>query len=238
VNEMSVDERKISESINILSEATSKYDNPTIAFAGGKDSTLVLHLARKSVPKRAQFPFDIILINTGYQFTETYQYIERVMRKWNLEYDKVKNEEAQSKNVNPWEYDKFECCHQLKTLALKKAIKERNIDALVEGIRWDEHVARGKNIGEENNPVAIGEYKREDPEHVRVYPIQNWSEDEVWEYTNENDLPRNPLYERGYRSIGCYPCTEPVFDDELPERSGRDQDKEKVLERLRELGYM
>lgn len=233
-----VNERKIQESIKILSEAAAKYNNPTIAFAGGKDSTLVLHLAMKSIPKNADFPFDIILIDTGFQFSETYKFIEDVMRKWNLDYDKVENDEAKAKNVNPDDYDKFECCHRLKTLALKQAIRERNIDALIEGIRWDEHTARGKNIGEENDPISLGEYKREDPEHVRVYPIQNWCEDNVWEYTNKHDLPTNPLYDRGYRSIGCWPCTEPVFDDELPERHGRDQDKEKVLDRLRELGYM
>ncbi|MFB6076250.1 MAG: phosphoadenosine phosphosulfate reductase family protein [Candidatus Aenigmatarchaeota archaeon] len=233
-----VDERRVEESIEILSNAAAKYDNPTIAFAGGKDSTLVLYLARQSVPKDADFPFDIILIDTTYQFAETYNFIDNIMRKWGLDYDKIKNEEALNKNINPFDNEKFECCNQLKTNALKQAIEEREIDALIEGIRWDEHVARGKNIGEENNPVAIGEYLREDPEHVRVYPIQNWSEDEVWEFTKANDIPYNPLYDRDYRSIGCWPCTEPVIDDSLPERSGRDQDKEKVLERLRELGYM
>lgn len=233
-----VPDKKIQKSINVLREANQKFDNPTIAFAGGKDSTTTLYLARKSVPEGAKFPFDIIQIDTGFLFSETEQFTDKLMRKWDLEIEKVSNEEARQKNVNPWDYEKMECCHRLKTLALKQAIRERGIDALIEGIRWDEHVARGKNIGEENNPVALGEYKRENPEHVRVYPVQNWSEEDIWNFAEEYDLPMNPLYDKGYRSIGCYCCTEPVPDDDLPERAGRDQDKEEVLSRLRELGYM
>lgn len=222
-----VPDKKIQKSVNVLREANWKFDNPTIAWAGGKDSTLLIYLTRQSFPGK-MFPFDIIFLDTTFQFQETHNFMDRVARMWDLEYDKVRNEEALQEGVNPWDYSKFECCNRLKTRNLKKAIRERDIDALITGIRWDEHKIRGKDYHFS---------KRENPCHTRVHPLANLTESEIWEYTRENDLPTNPLYERGFSSLGCWPCTEPSDENE-DERAGRAQDKEKVMERLRALGYL
>lgn len=222
-----VPDKKIQKSVNVLREANWKFKNLTMAWAGGKDSTLAIYLARKSFPGD-KFPFNIIFLDTTFQFQETYNFMDRVSNEWNIDYDKVRNEEALQEGVNPWDYSKFECCNRLKTENLKKAIRKRNIDALIAGIRWDEHKIRGKDYHFS---------EREYPDHTRVHPLANWTENEVWEYTKKKEIPKNPLYNRGFKSIGCYPCSEPVEED-ADERAGRAQDKEKVMERLRDLGYL
>lgn len=236
-----VDERKVQKSIQVLREAKAKFDNSVILWAGGKDSTAVVDLARKSVPEGADFPFQTVLLDTTFQFEETYNFLSRVSKKWEVPFEKTRNEKALMENVNPDDYESFECCNRLKTENLRQYILRNDVDAVIEGIRWDEHPARGKTKGEEGDFHDTGFYDRETPvSHTRVYPIQNWTERDVWNYTEENNLPTNPLYsdQYSYRSIGCWPCTEPVESEEADERSGREQDKEKVMERLRQLGYM
>jgi len=232
---------KIQNSVHILREATARFSNPIILWAGGKDSTVVVHLAKQMTPKGVDFPFKTILLDTTFQFTETYHFLDRLSSRWNVPFSKIRNNKALRKNINPEDYSKFECCNKLKTENLGKFLKRTETDAVIEGIRWDEHPARGKTTGESGDFKDLGFYQRSTPvEHIRIYPIQNWSEKDVWNYSEQEELPSNPLYDYNppYRSIGCWPCTNPVKDSEADEREGRNQDKELVMERLRELGYM
>jgi len=222
-------------SIYIIREARATYKNLGIMWAGGKDSTLMLYLAREAF--LGIIPCKVIFIDTTFQFRETYEFIERISEEWKLDLVRYRNFEALARGVNPWDYDRHYCCSKLKTEALLNCIKEFNFDALMFAIRWDEHPVRGKETY--YSPRYV-------PKHMRIHPMLHWSEQDVWSFIKKYNVPYNPLYDRvidgkRYRSLGCYPCTEPLSDEEyrrLGERGGRSQDKEKIMERLRALGYM
>ncbi|MDY6780549.1 MAG: phosphoadenosine phosphosulfate reductase family protein, partial [Halobacteria archaeon] len=137
----------------------------------------------------------------------------------------------------PYDMDTEVCSHLLKTVALNDVIEEEGYDAVLSGIRWDEQEARSDE--EYFSP-------RENPDHDRVHPILHFTEQDIWDTSLEKKVPVNPLYEQGYRSIGSEPSTEKTTDvpaweqnlDDTVEREGRSQDKEGIMEHLRDLGYM
>ena len=219
----------------ILKEAKARFKKPVMLWAGGKDSTTMLTIARKAFSQLPKFPFPVMLIDTGYQFKETYEYMEKYAQEWKLNFIRFKNEKALKKGINPFTTDHFRCCNALKTEALSMAIKKYKFDAVLVGIRWDEHGVRGKE--------SYFSW-RDNPPHMRVHPILNWSEKEIWGYLKKNKIPYNPLYDRVehgnliFRSIGCWPCTKPIPKERIEERGGRALDKEELMEDLRALGYM
>jgi phosphoadenosine phosphosulfate reductase len=121
---------------------------------------------------------------------------------------------------------KGEMLRILKIESIKKAIRENNLHALIVGIRWDEHEAR-------SNEKYFS--KRED--HIRVHPILHFTETDIWNYIRTFNVPYNPLYDKGFRSLGEKGFTKPVLNPNAPERSGRERDKEEIMKRLRALGY-
>lgn len=217
----------------IIQKTVDTFKNPMMTWAGGKDSTAALAIARNMFGGKV--PFKVMFIDTTYKFQETYDYINRYAKEWGLDFMVAKNKEALENGVNPWNTEHFKYCNELKTKPLKRAIEENEFDAVFTGIRWDEHGIRGKE-----------QYfsKREDPPHTRVHPILHWSEREIWEYLKGHKVEYNPLYDKEehnglvYRSIGCWPFTKPVPRDEPEERAGREVDKERLMEDLRALGYM
>jgi len=167
---------------------------------------------------------------------------------------------------------RLDCCTLLKTEALKNLLHKENYDALILAIRRDEHGIRAKERyysprDEEfkwnyaDQPAELWDLyvkPSEDFSHMRVHPILHWTELNVWEYVQQENLPVNPLYfakdGKRYRSLGCMPCTVPIPSgsdtiekivqelaiSKTPERAGRAQDKEKayMMQKLRSLGYM
>jgi len=224
--------RPESEAEYILKETKATFKNPVILWAGGKDSTTVLHLCKQIWGK---VPFPVMFIDTGYKYRETYEFMDRIAKAWDLNFIKYKNKEAISEGVSPKTQGLLKCCNLLKTTPLKNAIKEYGFDAVIVAIRWDEEGVRGKE-----------EYysKRDDPPHTRVHPIMNWGIKDVWAYIKKYNVEYNPLYDRVehgnlvFKSIGCYLCTRPVPKDSLSERAGRAQDNEDKMETLRRDGYM
>lgn len=224
-----------SESEFIIKEAFSRFKNPVILWAGGKDSTVMLTIARKAFSLLGKLPIKVLQLDTTFKFPETYRYIDKYAKEWKLDFIRYQNKDAVKKGVNPEVAGKFACCNQLKTQALALAIKEYNFDAVLVGIRWDEHGIRGKE--------SFFSYRQE-PKHIRVHPMLNWSEKQIWQYIKKSKVPYNPLYDKlvkgrlVYRSIGCKPCTQPILRKEVEERAGRSLDKERIMEDLRALGYM
>lgn len=220
--------------IHLLREAKATYKNLALMWAGGKDSTLMLYLAKQAY--YGQLP-PVVFLDTTFAFRETKEFIRTVSKLWNIDLIYAQNRQALSEGCNPWTLSHMECCTKLKTDALHQCISEHGFDALMFGIRHDEHAIRGKEKVWSPRDV---------PEHMRVHPILDWSEDDVWEFTKKHDVPINPLYNRRvegkrYYSLGCYPCTKPMLPTDyeaLGERGGRSQDKEQIMERLRALGYM
>lgn len=209
---------KINVAIEVIKDSLSRAKNPFVAFTGGKDSLTTLHLVRSVCAS----PVNVLFIDTAVHFHEIYLFVEKMRRLWGLNLNVEKNEEA-LRTIRIAE-DKTECCFQLKTQTLKNSIKKYDIDYLFTGIRRDEQEAR-KNE----------EYISPKEDHIRVNPIVYFTEGDVWEYIRKYNLPYCSLYDKGYRSIDCSPCTKPAEGPE--ERSGRSAEKELVMNKLRRLGY-
>ncbi|MCL4533522.1 MAG: phosphoadenosine phosphosulfate reductase family protein [Deltaproteobacteria bacterium] len=219
--------QKTSLSIEIIKEAYDRFgDKIGIAFTGGKDSSVLLDLTRRAFD--GKIPFKVITIDTSAEFPEIKEFIEKLKQSWGFELLTYSNAEA-LKQKYPIAKDKADCCNTLKTIPLKQSIKDLHLKAMFTGIRKDENEARA-------NEVYFS--KRKDPHHFRVHPILHFTEADIWLYIKLNNLPYCTLYEQGYRSIDCAPCTnKTTMDKSIAERSGRSQDKEAAMDKLRQLGY-
>lgn len=221
-------DRLESESVYIIREAYRKYNKPAMLWSAGKDSTTLAHLARKAF--LGKVPIPAIYIDTGYHFEEMYEFRDKLSEEWGLNLVIAKNEEADEKGITP--DDKLSCCGMRKTQALKDIMAEKGYDALLLGIRRDEHGIRAKERTfsprdqdfqwnyKDQPPELWDQYKSETEagQHLRVHPMLSWTELDVWKYIKRESLPVNPLYfaeERDgkmtrFRSLGCKPCTDPV----------------------------
>lgn len=144
-------------------------------------------------------------------------------------------------DVFDYEPESFVGNHLMKTVALNDYLERFQIQAFFEGIRWDEQESRANETY--FSPRMKTDYS---PEHMRVFPILHFLERELWEAHFAFGIPRCSLYEQGYRSLGARVTTTKVSDvpaweqdlENTPERAGRRQDKEHLMKKLRELGYM
>ncbi len=217
---------KISIGIDIIKEAYDRFgDKIGIAYTGGKDSSVLLDLTRKAF--NGKIPFKVITIDTSAEFKEIKEFIERIKKEWGFELLTYSNEEALKKNY-PIARDKADCCLTLKTAPLKQSVKDLHLKALMTGIRRDETEARADESFFS---------KRKDPHHYRVHPILHFTEKDIWDYIKLYNLPYCSLYEQGYRSIDCAPCTSKAPREGVAERSGRSDEKEAAMDKLRKLGY-
>ena len=219
--------QKTALSIEIIKEAHDRFgDKIGIAFTGGKDSSVLLDLTRRAFDEK--IPFKVITIDTSAEFPEIKEFIEKLKQSWGFDLLTYSNKEALKANY-PIAKDKADCCNTLKTSPLKESIKDLHLKAMFTGIRKDETEARA-------NEIYFS--KRKDPHHFRVHPILHFTEKDIWDYIKLNNLPYCSLYEQGYRSIDCAPCTQKTtMDKSIAERSGRSQDKEAAMDKLRRLGY-
>jgi sulfate adenylyltransferase subunit 2 len=272
------------QSIFIIRETYRQFKKPAILWSMGKDSSLIIHLCKKAF--FGKVPFPVVHLDTTYKFPEMIKFRDDMAKEWGLNLIVYSNEDA---TATPEGSTKMDCCTQRKTLALKQVMKKYGFDAVLVGIRRDEHGVRNKEHfmsprSKDGNWIVVTDKKNKgegdsdydnqqevelsgwglfatefkDADHVRVHPILNFSEREVWEYTREENIPIVPLYlaknGKRYRSIGCMPCTQPVDSDadslqkivdelkisKTGERDGRAQDKENatIMQDLRSLGYL
>lgn len=247
----------------VLREAKARFGKLAALWSMGKDSTAMLAIARKAFFGRVPFP--VIHIDNGIDFQETYEFRKKLADEWGLEL-------IVARSVIKDDLSGVRCCGSNKTDALKKVLDERGFDGLIVSIRRDEHGIRAKeryfsprdrdfrwNYGEQPPEVWDFTSRFEDTSHVRIHPLLQWNEIDVWRYVKQEGIPVNPLYfsrdGKRYRSLGCTQCTVSVRSDaasvddiiaelqgntNIAERSGRMQDKERenVMQRLRALGYM
>jgi sulfate adenylyltransferase subunit 2 len=213
-----------SKSIYIIREAYSRFKKLGMLWSIGKDSTTLLWLTKKAFFGRVPFP--VIYIDTTKHFQEMYDFRDKCVKKWNLDLIISHNKEADRLGIGP--KDKLKCCGMRKTEALKQTIDKYGFEALLLGIRSDEHGVRAKErTFSPRNRDFQWDYKNQAPElwdqyksqketeqHLRVHPILHWTEVDIWRYIKQEKLPVNPLYfaKDGlrYRSLGCQPCTSPV----------------------------
>ncbi|KXB04257.1 hypothetical protein AKJ47_00190 [candidate division MSBL1 archaeon SCGC-AAA261G05] len=179
-------DRLESESVYIIREAYSKYDKLGMLWSAGKDSTTLSYLVRKAF--LGKVPIPAIYIDTGFHFQEMYDFRDKLAEDWGLNLVIAKSEEADEKEITP--EDKLKCCGMRKTQALKDTIAEHGFDALLVGIRRDEHGIRAKERfvsardqdfrwDYKNQPPELwDQYKsqREVGQHLRVHPLLSWAE--------------------------------------------------------------
>ncbi len=239
-----------------------------LAWTGGKDSTLILWLTLQVVKKEGYSLPHIMFINEGQVFPEIQAFVKTWGKKWRLKISEVKNSDVlkQVKKIGdtvvvsrldkrnqqevrrlgykkvsfPFEPESYVGNHLMKTVAMNRYLEKSGFAAVITGIRWDEQKARS---------TETYFSKRGDkftPTHTRIHPILHFSEKEVWQATLKYKIPFCELYKQGYRSLGAKGTThkadnKPAWEQDfqrIPERSGRRQDKEGLMENLRKLGYM
>ena len=245
-----------SKSIFIIREAYKKFKDVCLLWSIGKDSTVLLWLARKAFFGR--LPFPVMHIDTTYKFPEMYAFRDKWAKNWGLKLLVEKNEKALAKGIGYETHDSLTVCTALKTEALKMAIKKHRFAALFVGIRRDEHGIRAKervfsprtqefHWDYKNQPAELWDHytsKQDAEEHLRIHPLLHWTEVDIWEYIKRENIPINTLYfakdGQRYRSLGCMPITKPIKSnadtvDKMiveirkskgNERAGRAQDKE------------
>lgn len=181
----------------------------------GPESGVLLHLVSKIDPS-----VPVLFLETGYHFPETIQYKEDLIRLFGLKRvldlkadPKRKAEVVKQYEGIPYEKNPDLCCQINKVEPMDKALQEFGFDAWVSGIKRHQTDFR-KSIR------IIEEYKKGETELYKISPLANMTSREMWWYLKEHNIPKHPLYDKGYLSVGCWPCTRPVQagDDE---RSGR-----------------
>lgn len=283
-------------SIHILREAYANFKSLGMLWSIGKDSTVLLWLARKAF--FGHVPLPLIHIDTCYKIPEMIQYRDRLTKKWKLNMIYGVNTDAinRKQTFPDGNVDRIVCCSLLKTEALKSTISgegpryrydhekgdyeiDKNTESftgIIAGVRSDEEGSRSKErYFSPRNKENIWDVGDQPPEfwnqfktdfkpgtHVRIHPLLDWTELNIWEYIERENIPTVSLYYnqgdgRRYRSLGCYPCTFPIDSESrtvreiivelksgqlknIAERSGRAQDKDDCggLETLRRDGYM
>lgn len=216
---------KVTHSAGLMSGMLEMYDpaHVAVAWTGGKDSTVVLALWRE-VLKSKQLDTPLALsIDTGVKFSEVMAFRDVLAAQWGVDV-KILRPDVDLESY-PVAEDPVKCCGDLKIKPLQNGIEKYEIDLLITGIRRDEHPSRA---GRKYIEVRC------DPDHTLLNPILEWTEMDIWSFITMHQIPHCELYDQGYRSLGCQPCT--VLGSSS-EREGRSAGKEKNLELLTSLGY-
>jgi sulfate adenylyltransferase subunit 2 len=284
------------QSVYIIREAFNQFKSLVMLWSIGKDSTVLLWLARKAF--FGHVPIPLVHIDTSYKIPEMIRYRDKLVKEMRLNLIYGMNKEAlkKKKTFPDKKVSRVDCCKLLKSEALKHTLSgewtrykfdhdsgkykedpdKEPYTGVIVGVRSDEEGSRSKeryfSPRDKNNDWDVGDQPPElwnqfktdfaPGTHIRVHPLLDWTELDIWEYIYKENIPVTGLYfDRGkgtrYRSLGCEPCTMPVkstaknvkeiieelktgkFKD-IAERSGREQDKEDGggLETLRRDGYM
>jgi phosphoadenosine phosphosulfate reductase len=287
---------KIRAGEEVVRRALEEYDseNVVIGFTGGKDSTLTAWLVKRVCEEEGWEKPRFMFVDHGQHFDELEDYVERLASDWGFDVLTARNDDliekadqpgemvpvAELNETNqeeaaridedmdevPWLMDTEAGNHLLKTVPMNTLLNEEGIEAVINGVRWDEHESRGDE--DFYSP-------RDEPEHLRVHPILQLTERDVWDVSwfhmvpditgvdieeypededdlpsglSKEDVPISPKYWAGFRSLGSEVSTDK--SDQIPawlqdventkERAGRAQNKDdkEIMNRLRELGYM
>ena len=195
------------ESIHILREVASEFERPVMLYSIGKDSSVMLRLAQKAFYP-APIPFPLLHIDTGFKFREMLQFRDEYARSIGAELLVWRNEPAIAAGTNPIALDTKRCCGLLKTQALLDGLRHYNFDAAFGGARRDEEKSRAKErIYSFRDSAGQWDPKNQRPElwnlynarihpgeSIRVFPLSNWTEMDVWQYIHEEKIPVVDLY--------------------------------------------
>ena len=195
------------ESIEILRETAASFRKPVLLYSIGKDSAVLLHLAMKAFYPAA-IPFPVMHIDTTWKFKEMISFRDEMVRKYNLNLIVHTNHDGAKQGVTPFSTGASEYTRVMKTVALRQALDANMFDAAIGGSRRDEERSRAKErifsvresghrwdprnqrpeLWRTYNPTITNE------QSMRVFPLSDWTELDIWNYIYENDVPVNPLY--------------------------------------------
>ena len=227
-------QRLEAESIHIMREVVSETERPVMLYSIGKDSAVMLHLAAKAFyPSKPPFP--LLHVDTTWKFQAMYEMRERMAKALGFELLVHKNPEAVEKGINPFDHGSALHTDIWKTEGLKQALDKYGFDAAFGGARRDEEKSRAKervfsfrSAGHRWDPKnqrpelwKLYNARKQPGESIRVFPISNWTELDIWQYIHLENIPIVPLYFSDVRPVverdGALIM---VDDDRMPLRDG------------------
>ena len=199
-------ERLEAEAIHIIREVVAEAENPVMLYSVGKDSACMLHLARKAFYPSPP-PFPLLHVDTTWKFQEMYKLRDRMAAESGMDLLVYHNPEAMEKGINPFDHGPLHT-DMWKTEGLKQALDKWGFDVAFGGARRDEEKSRAKERifsfrtashgwdPKNQRPEIWNQYnaRKNKGESIRVFPISNWTELDVWQYIHLNDIPIVPLY--------------------------------------------
>ncbi|MAC48157.1 MAG: sulfate adenylyltransferase subunit CysD [Oceanospirillum sp.] len=236
------------ESIHIIREVAAEFDNPVMLYSVGKDSAVMLHLARKAFYPGTP-PFPLMHVDTTWKFREMIEFRDKMAAEAGMDLIVHTNEEGRAANINPFDHGSRKYTDVMKTQALKQALNKYRFDAAFGGARRDEEKSRAK----ERVYSFRDKFHRWDPksqrpelwnlynskvnkdESIRVFPLSNWTELDIWQYIYLEEIPIVPLYYSDKRPVVERDGTLIMVDDErMPLAEGEEPEMRSV--RFRTLG--
>ena len=243
------------QSVYILREAYKHFDNLAMLWSMGKDSTVLLWLARKAF--FGHVPFPLLHVDTSYKIPAMIEYRDRMAREWGIKLVVGQNKEALAAGMNHT-LGRINCCTALKTNGLKQLIEQKGYTGIILGVRADEEGTRAKErYFSPRDKHGDWDFRDQPPEfwdhfntdlpagtHLRIHPLLHWTERDIWRYIRREGIPLVDLYfaknGKRYRSLGDMDITFPIdstastLDDIIaeldattaPERAGRAMDRE------------
>jgi sulfate adenylyltransferase subunit 2 len=195
------------ESIHIMREVASEFQRPVMLYSIGKDSSVLLRLAQKAFHP-GRIPFPLLHIDTSYKFKEMIDFRDRYTRELGVELLVYTNQEALDEGAQPFKLGTQRCCGLLKTKALLDGLAKWNFDAAIGGARRDEEKSRAKErIFSFRDSRGQWDPKNQRPElwnvfnsriepgeSLRIFPLSNWTEMDIWQYIQVENIPIVPLY--------------------------------------------
>ncbi|WP_120996893.1 sulfate adenylyltransferase subunit CysD [Stutzerimonas urumqiensis] len=233
------------ESIHIIREVAAEFGNPVMLYSIGKDSAVMLHLARKAFFP-GKLPFPVMHVDTRWKFREMYAFRERMVKEMGLELITHINPDGVAQNINPFTHGSAKHTDVMKTEGLKQALDKYGFDAAFGGARRDEEKSRAKervysfrdskhrwdpkNQRPELWNVYNGKVKK--GESIRVFPLSNWTELDIWQYIYLEQIPIVPLYFAAEREVIEKNGTLIMIDDERILEYLSDEEKARITRKM------
>jgi len=236
------------ESIHIFREVAAEFDNPVMLYSVGKDSAVLLHLARKAFAP-GKIPFPLLHVDTNWKFKEMIAFRDKMAKEYGFELLVHKNPDGIEMGMGPFTHGSATHTDVMKTQGLKQALNKYGFDAVFGGARRDEEKSRAKervySFRDENHrwdpksqrPELWNIYngKVHKGESIRVFPLSNWTELDIWQYIYLESIPIVPLYLAQNRPVVERDGTLIMVDDDrMP--IGKDEEIQMKSVRFRTLG--
>ncbi|MFB1010985.1 MAG: sulfate adenylyltransferase subunit CysD [Thiopseudomonas sp.] len=229
------------ESIHIIREVAAEFDNPVMLYSIGKDSAVMLHLARKAFYP-GKLPFPVMHVDTRWKFQEMYSFRDRMVQDYELDLLTHINPDGIAQDINPFVHGSARHTDIMKTEGLKQALDKHGFDAAFGGARRDEEKSRAKERvysfrdskhrwdPKNQRPELWNIYngKINQGESIRVFPLSNWTELDIWQYIYLEQIPIVPLYFAAERQVIERDGTLILIDDERILEHLSDEEKARI----------